>query len=94
MLFNERRFNLAFSRRMFLRHGMLAAAVCASSPLMALGERRRDQGSQDAESTKRSSLPLSGSDNWQQHAGAMDNLGRNAFSGAVGTNFKVFTRAC
>lgn len=97
MLFNERRFNLAFSRRMFLRHGMLAAAVCASSPLMALGERRRDQGSQDAEPTKRSLLPvlapMSGSDNWQQHAGAMDNLGRNAFSGAVGTNFKVFTSA-
>ena len=60
---------------------------------MALGGRRRDQGSQDAEPTKRSLLPLSGSDTWQQHAGALDNLGRNAFSGAVGTNFKVFTGA-
>jgi hypothetical protein len=79
---------LAFSRRMFLRHGMLAAAVCASSPLMALGTRQRDQGSQDAEPTKGSLLPvllpMSGSDDWQQHAGALDNLGRNAFSVAQG----------
>jgi hypothetical protein len=33
------------------------------------------------------------SDNWHDHAAALDHLSRNAFSGAVGTNFKVFTGA-
>jgi hypothetical protein len=35
-------------------------------------------------------MPGANSDNWQDHAAALDHLGRTAFSGAVGTDFKVF----
>jgi hypothetical protein len=78
---------LAFSRRMFLRHGVLAAAACAGSPLMAFGGRRTANGDDAHEPAPRN---LHESDNWQDHASALDHLGRSAFSGAVGTNFKVF----
>ena len=37
--------------------------------------------------------PGAGSDNWQEHATALTILTATAFSGAVGTNFKVFTAA-
>ena len=93
MLLTERRCNLAFSRRIFLRHGVLAAAACASNPFsaMAFGGRRIPiAGSEEGDSRK---TPGAGSDNWQDHAAALDQLGRNAFSGAVGTHFKVFTAA-
>jgi hypothetical protein len=72
---------------MFLRHGVLAAAACASSPLLALSERRLPIGGNEGGDLKKA--PSSASDTWQNHAAAFDILGRNAFSGAVGTNFKV-----
>jgi hypothetical protein len=89
MLLNERRCNLAFSRRIFLRHGVLAAVACASNPLMAFGARRAPIGGNEEGDPQRASG--AGSDNWQDHAAALDHLGRNAFSGAIGTNFKIFT---
>jgi hypothetical protein len=58
---------------------------------MAFGERRGPIGGNEEGGRKRT--PGAGSDNWQDHAAALDHLGRNAFSGAVGTNFKVFTGA-
>ena len=91
MLLKERRWHLAFSRRIFLRHGVLAAAACASNPLMAFGARRNPIGGNEEGDPQRT--PAAGSDNWQGHAAALDHLGRNAFSGAVGSSFKVFTGA-
>ncbi|HEY2171452.1 MAG TPA: hypothetical protein VGJ30_17635 [Candidatus Angelobacter sp.] len=82
---------MAFSRRIFLRHGVLAAVACAGNPLMAFGERRGPIGGNEEGGPQRT--PGAGSGNWQDHAAALDHLGRNAFSGAVGTNFKVFTGA-
>lgn len=82
---------MAFSRRIFLRHGVLAAAACASNPLMVFGARRNPIGGNEEGGSQRT--PAANSDNWQDHAAALDHLGRNAFSGAVGTNFKVFTAA-
>ena len=82
---------MAFSRRIFLRHGVLAAAACAANPFsaMAFGARRAPiGGSEEADPHKTSGA---GSDNWQDHAAALDHLDRTAFSSAVGTNFKVFT---
>ncbi len=87
---------MAFSRRIFLRHGVLAAAACASNPLMAFGARSGPIGGNEEGGTQRTPVvrtPVAGSDNWQDHAAALDHLDRNAFSGAVGTNFKVFTGA-
>jgi hypothetical protein len=74
-----------------LRHGVLAAAACASNPLMAFGARRTPIAGDEEGGTQRT--PETGSDDWQDHAAALDHLDRNAFSGAVGTNFKVFTGA-
>ncbi len=91
MLLGERRCNLAFSRRIFLRHGVLAAAACASNPLMAFGARRGPIAGNEEGGPQRT--PGAGSDNWQDHAAALDRLGRNAFSGAIGSSFKVFTGA-
>lgn len=93
MLLDERRCNLAFSRRIFLRHGVLAAAACAANPFsaMAFGTRRTPIGGSEEGDPRQTSG--AGSDNWQDHAAALDKLGRTAFSGAVGTNFKVFTAA-
>lgn len=83
---------MSFSRRMFLRHGVFAAAAaCASSPLLALGNRRPIGGNEEAGPMQKS--PSSKSGNWQDHASALDNLDRTAFAGAVGTNFKVFLSA-
>jgi len=91
MLLSERRCNLAFSRRIFLRHGMLAAAACASNPLMAFGARRGPIAGNEEGGPQRT--PGAGSDNWQDHAAALDRLGRNEFSGAIGSSFKVFIGA-
>jgi len=83
---------VAFSRRLFLRHGVLAAAAaCASSPLLALGGGRPIGGNEEAGPLRRG--PSSNSGSWQDHASALDNLSRDTFSGAVGTNFKVFLTA-
>lgn len=81
---------MAFSRRMFLRHGVLTAAACASAPLMALGSARAVGGEGEEEGGARNPSSSSNSSKWQDHATALDHLGRNAFSGALGTNFKVF----
>jgi hypothetical protein len=84
---------VAFSRRLFLRHGVLAAAAaCASSPLLALGGGRRPIGGNEEAGPLRRG-PSINSGNWQDHASALDQLGRDAFAGAVGTNFKVFLTA-
>src|SRR5207248_5092580 len=91
MLLSERRCNLAFSRRIFLRHGVLAAAACASNPLMVFGARRNPIGGNEEGDDQRTSG--AGSDNWHDHAAALDRLGRNAFSGAIGSSFKVFAGA-
>ena len=82
---------MAFSRRIFLRHGVLAAAACASNPLMAFGARRGPIGGNEEGGPQRT--PGAGSDNWQDHAAALDRLDRNAFSGVIGSSFKVFTGA-
>ena len=79
---------MAFSRRLLLRHGFLAAAAaCISSPVLALGGNRPIGGNEDVADLQKTPSFKSGS--WQDHAAALDNLGRNAFTGAVGTNFKV-----
>jgi hypothetical protein len=82
---------LAFSRRMFLRHGVLAAAACASNPLMALGGRRAPTGGSEEGDPRKAPSPSS--DDWRNHATALDHLDRNAFSGAIGSTFKVFNGA-
>lgn len=91
MLLSERRCNLAFSRRIFLRHGMFAAAACATNPLMVFGARRVPIGGNEEGDPQRT--PGAGSDNWQDHAAALDHLDRTAFSGAIGSSFKVITGA-
>lgn len=72
-----------------MRHGVLAAVACASNPLIAFGARRAPSAGNEEVGLRR--IPETGSDNWQDHAAALDHLDRTAFSGAVGTNFKVFT---
>ena len=85
-----RRWNVAFSRRLFLRHGVLAAAAaCAGSPLLALGGGRPIGGNNEEAGPLRRG-PSSNSGSWQDHASALDHMGRDAFAGAIGTNFKVF----
>jgi uncharacterized protein DUF6916 len=79
---------LAFSRRLFLRSGALAAAACVSNPLLALGGRRPIGGEEESDPSLK--LPSVQSGNWEDHAGALDRLERNAFAGAVGSSFKVF----
>lgn len=77
---------MAVSRRRFLHHGVLAAAACAASPLLALGPKRPVGGNEDTVLRQPSS---SGSDNWQDHALALDGMTREQFAGAVGSEFKV-----
>jgi hypothetical protein len=79
---------LAFSRRLFLRHGVLAAAACAGSPLLAFGGSRPIGGNEETGPLLKT--PGAQSGNWQDHAGALDHLDRDAFAAALGTNFKVF----
>lgn len=80
---------MTFSRRMFLRQGVLAAAACAGSPLLALSGGRATGGKDEAEPLRKGPSPQLKSDNWQDHAAALNNFDRNAFSGAIGTDFKV-----
>jgi hypothetical protein len=58
---------------------------------MAFGGRPTPIGGNQEAGSQRA--PGTVSDNWHDHAAALDHLSRNAFSGAVGTNFKVFTGA-
>lgn len=80
---------MAFSRRMLLRHGILAAAACAGSPLLALSGGRATGGNDEAEPLQRT--PSSKPGSWQDHAAALDHIGRAEFTRAVGSNFKVLS---
>ena len=77
---------VAVSRRMFLHQGVLAAAACATTPL--LGKSKGPIGS-DGQNAIIPSPASSGSANWADHTAALDRLGRGQFSNAVGTTFKV-----
>lgn len=79
---------LAVSRRIFLQRGFFAAAACAGSPLLALNGGRHLQVN-DGEQSLAPTLPHQ-SNNWQDHAAALDGLDRNMFAAAVGSNFKVY----
>jgi hypothetical protein len=77
---------------MLLRHGVLAAAACAGSPLLALSGNRATGGNEEAGLPGHSQRnPSPKSENWQDHAAALDHLGRAEFTRAVGTSFKVFS---
>jgi uncharacterized protein DUF6916 len=61
--------------------------VCAARPLLALNRKHIIDGNEEpSESFPR---PLAGSDNWQNHASALDRLSRESFSVTVGSSFKV-----
>ena len=79
---------MAVSRRIFLQRGFFAAAACAGSPLLALNGGRHLQVN-DGEQSLAPTLPHQ-SNNWQDHAAALDGLDRNMFAAAVGSNFKVY----
>ncbi len=79
---------MAVSRRRFLHNGVLAAAACATHPLLALSSPRRPIG--DNQDNGLPTLPhSSGTDDWKAHAAALDHIDRNLFSGAIGETFKV-----
>jgi len=79
---------LAVSRRIFLHQGVLAAVACAASPVFALGSQRMADGSEDTGALSRQLL-TGRSNNWQDHAAAMQGMSRGQFAGVVGTNFKI-----
>ncbi len=83
---------MAVSRRSFLHHGVLAAAVSWAKPLLALGSRRTVDNN-PVDSSEAPGAPVNPSlglsDNWQDHAAALQNMPREHFAGAVGTSFKV-----
>lgn len=83
---------MAVSRRSFLQKGVLAAAACASSPLLALGG-QRPIGRNDDLAEKEHVSPSPQSENWQDHAAALNHLDRARFTAAIGTDFKVFLAA-
>ncbi len=78
---------MAVSRRIFLQQGVLAAVGCAATPLLASTPKRPTGGDDQTRETP-NHLP-SGSSNWQDHASALDHLGRSQFTGAIGSEFKV-----
>jgi len=80
---------LAVSRRSFLHNGVLAAVACATNPLLALGSPKRPVGGDDQTHALPTPPHSSGSDDWKDHAGALDHINRNTFSGAIGESFKV-----
>lgn len=79
---------MAVSRRIFLHHGVLAAVACAASPVFALGSQRSVGGSEDTGALSKQPS-IGGSNNWQDHAAALQGMSREQFAGVVGTNFKV-----
>jgi hypothetical protein len=82
---------LAFTRRLFLRHGILAAlAASVGKPLFASSGGRAPQGLEGLDPLQGTSAKQSKSGTWQQHVTALNALGRDAFTRAIGTNFKVF----
>lgn len=76
---------MAVSRRMFLHHGILAAAGCATTFAKSKGP----IGSDDQTRTSPKPASAAGSGSWQDHANAFDHLSRGQFADAVGTPFKV-----
>ncbi|HEY2393856.1 MAG TPA: hypothetical protein VGK22_21965 [Candidatus Angelobacter sp.] len=82
---------MAFTRRLFLRHGILAAFVASiDRPLFAATGGRAPQGLEGLDPLQGTSAKQLKSGTWQQHATALNALGRDAFTRAIGTNFKVF----
>jgi hypothetical protein len=82
---------LAFTRRLFLRHGILAAlAASIGKPLFASSGGRAPHGLEGLDPLQSPSAKQLKSGTWQQHATALNALGRDAFTRAIGTNFKVF----
>lgn len=79
---------MAVSRRIFLHQGVLAAVACAASPVFALGSQRSAGGSEDTGALSKQPS-IGGSNNWQDHAAALQGMSRGQFAGVVGTNFKV-----
>lgn len=79
---------LAVSRRNFLQNGVLAAAGCFATPVLALSQNRPIGGDGQLRELPTRPLP-SGSGDWQQHAAALNHMDRNLFSSAVGTAFRV-----
>src|ERR1700759_4401914 len=88
-----RRCDLAFTRRLFLRHGFLAAlAASFSKPMFAFsGGGRPAQGLEGLDLSQETPTRQITPGTWQQHAATLSSLGRDAFNRAVGTNFKVFS---
>jgi len=83
---------LAFTRRLFLRHGILAAlAASFSKSMFASSGGRPPQGFDGIDPLQGTSAKQITPGTWQQHAAVLNGLGRDAFSRAVGTNFKVFS---
>lgn len=89
MPYELRGVTVSISRRTFLQQGVLAAAACAATPLMALGSKPQAIGDQAGNAHALTSHSDSGSASWQAHAAAFDHLGRGNFSSEIGTNFKV-----
>lgn len=79
---------MAVSRRIFLHQGVLAAVACAANPVFALGSQRSVDGRNDIGALSRQPS-IGGSNNWQDHAAALQGMAREQFAGVVGTNFKV-----
>src|ERR1051326_2413417 len=74
---------VAVSRRMFLHHGFLAAAACATSFAGSKGPIGGD------DQTRVIPSHIFGSGDWEAHAAALDRLGRSQFADAIGSSFKV-----
>jgi len=82
---------LAFTRRLFLRHGILAAlAASIGKPLFASSGRQAPQDLEGSDPLQGTSAKQLKSGTWEQHATALNVLSRDAFTRAIGTNFKVF----
>jgi hypothetical protein len=75
----------------FLRHGFLAAmAASFSKSMFASSGGRPAQGLDGLDPLQGTSSKQTTPGTWQQHAATLSGFGRDAFSKAVGTNFKVF----
>ena len=83
---------MAFTRRLFLRHGFLAAlAASFSKQIFASSGGRPPQGLDGIDPLQGTSAKPITPGTWQQHAAVLNGLSRDAFNRAVGTNFKVFS---
>ncbi|HKV94334.1 MAG TPA: hypothetical protein VJW20_17430 [Candidatus Angelobacter sp.] len=67
--------------------------ACAANPVFALGSQRSVGGSSvvgnNDTGTSSRQPSIGGSNNWQDHAAALQGMAREQFAGMVGTNFKV-----